>query len=293
MGKTDSRKKKIFINGLKVLISIAFLYFVFKKIPFREVAKIWSTVHVLYVIFGAFFFLASQILSVKRLDFYLKANSFNLSFRSNLELYFLGMFYNFFIPGGIGGDAYKVYILNKKLGWELKKITSAIFNDRLSGLLAICVLILIFSLFLLPLQWIGLMVIMMIAGFSLTYFLVKKLFSVYTPIFFKTFFISIVIQLLQVICFLFLIKSLGLKENYLIYMIVFLGSSILSLISFAGIGVREFLFLQASGYFNFNASVSVSASLLFTVITAFFSLFGLVIMFTKRVDEIKGNKEFT
>jgi uncharacterized membrane protein YbhN (UPF0104 family) len=245
------------------------------------------------VIFGAFFFLASQILSVKRLDFYLKANSFNLSFRSNLELYFLGMFYNFFIPGGIGGDAYKVYILNKKLGWELKKITSAIFNDRLSGLLAIYVLILIFSLFLLPLQWIGLMVIMMIAGFSLTYFLVKKLFSVYTPIFFKTFFISIVIQLLQVICFLFLIKSLGLNENYLIYMIVFLGSSILSLISFAGIGVREFLFLQASGYFNFNASVSVSASLLFTVITAFFSLFGLVIMFTKRVDEIKENKEFT
>jgi uncharacterized membrane protein YbhN (UPF0104 family) len=76
-------------------------------------------------------------------------------------------------------------------------------------------------------------------------------------------------------------------------MIVFLGSSILSLISFAGIGVREFLFLQASGYFNFNASVSVSASLLFTVITAFFSLFGLAIMFTKRVDEIKENKEFT
>jgi uncharacterized protein (TIRG00374 family) len=99
------------------------------------------------VIFGAFFFLASQILSVKRLDFYLKANSFNLSFRSNLELYFLGMFYNFFIPGGIGGDAYKVYILNKKLGWELKKITSTIFNDRLSGLLAICVLILIFGTF--------------------------------------------------------------------------------------------------------------------------------------------------
>jgi uncharacterized membrane protein YbhN (UPF0104 family) len=257
------------------------LYFVFKKIPFREVTKVWSKVNVSYVILGAFLFLASQILSTKRLEFYLKVNNFNLSFKNNLKLYFLGMFYNFFIPGGIGGDAYKIYVLNKNFGWNAKKITSAIFNDRLSGLLAICILILIFSIFLLPAKWIFLIVLMSIAGIFLTFLITKKWFPAYQSIFIKTFLISILIQILQIICFVFLLKSLGINENFTIYSITFLGSSVLSLISFAGIGVREFLFLQASKYFDFNTSVSVSASLLFTIVTAFFSLLGLISMFKK------------
>ncbi|EJL71506.1 lysylphosphatidylglycerol synthase transmembrane domain-containing protein [Chryseobacterium populi] len=280
--------KKIFTNILKIFVSIVLLYFVFRKIPFQDVTEIWSALNVLYVVLAAVLFLASQVLSTKRLEFYLLANDFKLSFKSNLELYFLGMFYNFFIPGGIGGDAYKIYILNKKLDWSLKKLTSAIFNDRLSGLLAISVLILSFSIFLLPVKWVFLPIIMIITGISLTYFIIKKLFSVYGTIFIKTFLISVLIQILQITCFLCLLKSLGINENFTVYIITFLGSSILSLLSFAGIGVREFLFLQASKYFDFNASVSVSASLLFTVITAFFSLFGLISMFKKNYLE-NGN----
>ncbi len=283
--------QKVFINILKIFISIALLYFVFRKIPFRDIAEVWSTVNIFYVALAAIFFIASQILSTKRLEFYLKANDFNLNFTSNLELYFLGMFYNFFIPGGIGGDAYKIYILNKNFGWNIKKLTSAIFNDRLSGLLAICVLILIFSILLLPVHWIFLSLILMIAGVLLTFFITKKFFSVYQNTFFKTFIFSVLIQILQIICFVFLLKSLGINENFTIYIITFLGSSILSLISFAGIGVREFLFLQASKYFDFNTSISISASLLFTLLTAFFSLFGIFSMFRKGVEEIKNKRE--
>ncbi|MCW3159944.1 lysylphosphatidylglycerol synthase transmembrane domain-containing protein [Chryseobacterium oryctis] len=276
-----TKLKKLLINTAKILVSIVLLYFVFKKIPFKDVAQLWSTVNVFYIILAAFFFLASQVLSTKRLEFYLDSNNFNLNFKSNLELYFLGMFYNFFIPGGIGGDAYKVYILNKKFGWSAKKITSALFNDRLSGLLAICVLILCFSAFLFEVQWVLLIIGLIILGIGFTYFLTKKIFSTYTEIFFKTFAISIIIQLLQVICFFLIMKSLGVHDNFTIYTVTFLGSSILSLISFAGIGVREMLFLQASKYFEFNASISVSASLLFTVITAFFSLFGIIFQLRK------------
>lgn len=279
--------KKIFTNILKIFVSIVLLYFVLRKIPFRDVAEIWSTLNIWYAVLASAFFLASQVLSAKRLEFYLRANDFDLSFKSNLELYFLGMFYNFFIPGGIGGDAYKIYILNKKLGWNLKKLTSALFNDRLSGLLAILVLILSFSIFLFPGKWALLPVIMVVSGISFTYFIIKKLFAVYQAIFIKTLLISVLIQVLQVICFLFLLKSLGINENFTVYIITFLGSSILSLLSFAGIGVREFLFLQASKYFDFNASVSVSASLLFTLVTILFSLFGLISMFKK--NRLTGN----
>lgn len=273
--------KKLLINFAKIFISIALLYFVFQKIPFREVTVLWTKTNVFYLGMAAILFLASQIISTKRLELYFKANDFNLSFRSNLELYFLGMFYNFFIPGGIGGDAYKVYLLHKNFGWSAKKITSSLFNDRLSGLLAICVLILIFSFNLLEAKFFPILFVLLLVGFFFTYFLTKKLFSNYTTVFFKAFSYSFLVQILQVISFIFLLKSLDVTDNFTIYAVVFLASSVLSLISFAGIGVREMLFLQASKWFSFHPEISVSASLLFTMITAFFSLFGVIFQIRK------------
>ena len=273
--------KKLLINFAKIFISIALLYFVFQKIPFREVTVLWAKTNVFYLVMAAILFLASQIISTKRLELYFKANDFHLSFRSNLELYFLGMFYNFFIPGGIGGDAYKVYLLNKNFGWSAKKITSSLFNDRLSGLLAICVLILVFSFNLLEAKFFPILFVLLVVGFFFTYFLTKKLFSTYTQVFFKTFSYSFLVQILQVISFIFLLKSLDVTDNFTIYAVVFLASSVLSLISFAGIGVREMLFLQASKWFSFQPEISVSASLLFSMITAFFSLFGVIFQIRK------------
>ena len=273
--------KKLLINFAKIFISIALLYFVFQKIPFREVTVLWTKTNVFYLVIAAILFLASQIISTKRLELYFKANDFHLSFRSNLELYFLGMFYNFFIPGGIGGDAYKVYLLNKNFGWSAKKITSSLFNDRLSGLLAICVLILVFSFNLLEAKFFPILFVLLVVGFFFTYFLTKKLFSTYNKVFFKAFSYSFLVQILQVISFIFLLKSLDVTDNFTIYAVVFLASSVLSLISFAGIGVREMLFLQASKWFSFHPEISVSASLLFTMITAFFSLFGVIFQIRK------------
>ena len=265
----------------KILISVILLYFVFQKIPFREVTKLWSNINFIYLLIASLLFLASQIISTKRLELFFKANNFHLSFYSNLKLYFIGMFYNFFIPGGIGGDAFKVYILNKNFDWNAKKITSSLFNDRLSGLLAICVLILGFSFNLLEAKFFPILFVLLVVGFFFTYFLTKKLFSTYTTVFFKAFSYSFLVQILQVISFIFLLKSLDVTDNFTIYAVVFLASSVLSLISFAGIGVREMLFLQASKWFSFQPEISVSASLLFTMITAFFSLFGVIFQIRK------------
>lgn len=266
--------KKAGINFLKILISGVLLYFVFTKIPFREVSKLWKTIDVFYLILGGIFFLTSQIISAKRLDFFLKKNEFNLSFKSNLELYFLGMFYNFFIPGGIGGDAYKIYLLNKKFGWSAKKLTSSLFADRLSGLIAICLIICLLGFFSL-IEFKFWFILLFLGGLFLGFFIFRKLFSSFEKIYWKTLGFSFAVQFLQIFCFIFLLKSIAVTEGFVNYSLLFLGSSVLSLISFAGIGIREMLFLQASKYFEFSPEYSISASLIFTVITAFFSLFGL------------------
>lgn len=267
--------KKWIVNLGKILISILLLYWVFTKIPFREVARLLKSVHFFYLFLGSIFFLLSQVLSAKRLLYFIHTHSFNLSFRNNLELYFLGMFYNFFIPGGIGGDAYKIYLLNKNYSWSIKKLTSALFNDRLSGLMAI--ILLIFFLLIGLIEYFTLILTLGIPiGIGAFYLFIKYFFRDYQQVFFKTLIFSFGVQTLQVISFVFLLKSIGVMANYEIYSLIFLASSILSLVSFAGIGVRELLFFQASQYLDFNASFSISASLLFTFITAFFSIFGLL-----------------
>lgn len=270
----NKKARKWLINIGKILISILMLYWVFTKIPFSEVLSLWTKVEEGYLVLAALFFLASQVVSTKRLELCLKSQGFYLSFKSNLELYFLGMFYNFFIPGGIGGDAYKVYLLNKKLHWSTKKVTLSLFVDRLSGLMAIVFLGIALAYWVLPQFWYGWTPLLLIGGFS-GFFFIKLLFPNFKKNYWSTLALSLLVQILQVICFAFLLKGIGANSGFVEYALLFLASSVLSLISFAGIGVREMLFLQASKYFDFSPELSISASLLFTVITALFSLLGL------------------
>ena len=50
------------------------------------------------------------------------------------------MYYNLFLPGGIGGDGYKIYLLNKKYGTKARKLFWAVLLDRINGVLALFVL---------------------------------------------------------------------------------------------------------------------------------------------------------
>ncbi|WP_392437656.1 lysylphosphatidylglycerol synthase transmembrane domain-containing protein [Cruoricaptor ignavus] len=282
------RIKKSALNAVKNLVSLALLFFVFRKIPLKDITDLWRQVNVFYLIPAAILFLISQVISALRLQKFFETADFPLSFRSNMKLYFVGMFYNFFIPGGIGGDAYKVFALNKKFGWNAKGLTAAIFIDRLIGLICICLIICILAIFFLPKFWIY-EVLLFLIGLAISWFFIKKLFPILSVNFWSGLLYSIGVQVCQLICFALLLKSLGVSDGYGVYSLVFLLSSVLSLISFAGLGIREMLFLQASKLFEFSPEFSVSASLLFTVITAFFSLFGVYFQAKKLNLQLKSD----
>ncbi|SHI94256.1 hypothetical protein SAMN05443429_106149 [Cruoricaptor ignavus] len=282
------RIKKSALNAVKILVSLALLFFVFRKIPLKDITDLWRQVNFFYLIPAAILFLISQIISALRLQKFFETADFPLSFHSNLKLYFVGMFYNFFIPGGIGGDAYKVFALNKKFGWNAKRLTAAIFIDRLIGLICICLIICILAIFFLPKFWIY-EVLLFLIGLAISWFFIKKLFPILSVNFWSGLLYSAGVQACQLICFALLLKSLGVSDGYGVYSLVFLLSSVLSLISFAGLGIREMLFLQASKLFEFSPEFSVSASLLFTIITAFFSLFGVYFQAKKLNLQLKSD----
>lgn len=276
-----TKKKNLLSTFFKIGVTILLLYIIFTKIPFNEV---WDTIkksNILYLSFAILCFIVSQWISAKRLLILFRAVHFSLSATSNYILYLVGMFYNFFIPGGIGGDAYKVYILNKKFKWSIKKLSATVLLDRFIGLTAIGIILIILLIFIpmvarLNLIWVA--PFALIFGVLSSYLFTKQMFPSFLSVYPKTLLLSVCIQVLQCICLVFILKSISLTETdqYIPYVIVFLISSVLSVFSFSGIGVREMIFYQASSLFIFNSTTAVTIGLLFSVITAFVSLFGFI-----------------
>lgn len=265
------------------------IYFVFTKISFTEVWGTLKAVKLHFIFLSILFFLLSQWLSAKRLLLFFNEAGFNLAEKSNNILYLIGMFYNFFIPGGIGGDAYKIYILNKDFKWKVKTLTAAVFIDRFIGLTAIGILICLLGYDIINIPFINWLVpILIIIIIVISYLIMKRFFSIFISVFTKSLLISIAVQSLQIISVICIIYSIESQVEYLKYVLIFLVSSVLSIFSFAGIGIREYVFYEASLILEINSSISVSVGVIFSVITAFISLFGIIFHFKNpklRLDE--------
>ena len=88
----------------KLLLTAAALYIAFRKIEIGKTIQIVEDSSFLYVIIGILLYVISKIFSSIRLKYFFDGENIQIGQISNLKLYFVGMFYNLFLPGGIGGD---------------------------------------------------------------------------------------------------------------------------------------------------------------------------------------------
>ena len=116
----------------QLVIAVLAIYYVFQDIDFEELKSTVLSAHIGWLFLAFLAFNASKILSAFRLNYFFRALGLDLKERFNLKLYYLGMLYNQFLPGGIGGDGYKVYLLNKWYGNSIKMLVSATLLDRVS-----------------------------------------------------------------------------------------------------------------------------------------------------------------
>ena len=228
------------------------------------------------------FFTLSQFISSFRLLNFFKNILLPISVKHNIILYIQGMFYNIFLPGGIGGDGYKILTLRKQYNTPSKQIFSAVFFDRLSGLWALCFLIVSLSLFV-PLfndfTW------LIVGGFatgSIVYYLVIRFFfRAHSIRFFKTHFLALLVQSCQLVSVAFILKALGVHEFYFSYFTIFLLSSLATLFPFSigGLGAREIAIVWAASILQLNNDIAVSVSVCFYFISAILSLSGISVVF--------------
>jgi len=288
--KPKTLKQKIW-NVAKLLLKIGIttllLVWVFNKVDFNAVK--YRLLHPqywwMYVIAIICFFL-SMIVSAWRLLSFFKSIGLNLNPKYNLRLYFLGMFYNILLPGGIGGDGYKMYLINKTYKVPVKRLFWAVMFDRLSGLWIIGLLAVILSFFIPQLTSYTWMAAGIFAGGSLIYyFVIHKFFKDYTRYFFQAHAKALVLQLLQLGTVLCIILSqpdfyqAGFKGAFPPYLLSFLLSGFDILIPTAGgAGAREAFFTALSKVFPINADIGVLIATSFYLISVFVALSGLYYM---------------
>lgn len=264
---------------VKAGISILGLYWAYAKTDIRALNSILNASNLLWLIPSFFLYAASKMLSAVRLNLFFQNIGTHIGFKQGVLLYWLGMFYNLFLPGGIGGDAYKVLLLNKHMNSPWKKATSAVLYDRITGMMG---LLFIASglLILLPFPGIFVLSLALFLLLMVMYLLLTKiLFPDFMPSLWKGWLLSILVQGLQVLAAWSILRAMHIYGAVPELLILFLVSSVVAALPFTigGVGARELTFVYGSKWFEVFPETGVGFSLLFFLISALVSLPGMVI----------------
>ena len=126
MANSKFNPKKLLKPLLQLLVTGLALYLVLRKTDLAKLFSIIRNANPWYLLLSLLFFNISKLFNAVRLNRFFKAIGIELSAMYNLKLYYLGMFYNLFLPGGIGGDGYKIYILQKNHGLKMINVFHAV-----------------------------------------------------------------------------------------------------------------------------------------------------------------------
>jgi len=130
--------KKILVTLFQLSVTIAVLYWVYHD-PTRRAQMVEAIRNADYrwVGMGILAYLVVEIAAAFRWHVLLKVQKIHLSLARLSGLFFIGMFYNQFLPGGTGGDIMKSYYLLKETPDKKAGALLAVVFDRFIGLVAL------------------------------------------------------------------------------------------------------------------------------------------------------------
>lgn len=274
-------------NGFKIIITVAALYWVSRKISLDDLKEVMEKTNPLYLFLALIFYAISQLVASSRLNSFLKVIGLNLTERYNLRLYQLGLLYNFFLPGGIGGDGYKIYFLKKNYPVKGRRVLSAVFFDRLSGLWALsvitgCLIIFMPRLAIPPIVVVGALVI---GTVTYVYFL-RLFFREFLSSFVITHIKALAVQGFQTLSAITILYALSFDGKFSPYLLIFLLSSLVAIVPsiLGGLGLRETIMDFGARYFQLDPHLAVLMSLIFYTISLAVASTGVYYIFrTQRL----------
>ncbi|MEY2537615.1 MAG: glycosyltransferase 2 family protein [Verrucomicrobiota bacterium] len=132
--------KRILLTIFQLTVTVAMLWWVFHDPDQRgKMSAALRTADYRWVGAGILTYILVEFSAAVRWQILLRVQKINLTFNRVSGLFFIGMFYNQFLPGGTGGDIVKSYLLLKETKKKAGALLAVVF-DRLIGLVALVVI---------------------------------------------------------------------------------------------------------------------------------------------------------
>jgi uncharacterized membrane protein YbhN (UPF0104 family) len=124
---------------IRLCVSAGLLWWLFSRFDLTGILAAFQELSPPVWLVAALMYLGAQTLSSIRWFILSNTLSFPGRWRTYLVFYFVGMYFNLFLPTSVGGDVLKVHFLSREEGRRLMAAYSVV-GDRLFGLLAMVLL---------------------------------------------------------------------------------------------------------------------------------------------------------
>ncbi len=268
------KRKNVAVNLVKVFISIVLIYLLIHRIGLENIWRQLGTANWWWALLGVLTFSISNILGALQWFILLRSQNVKLPLRHVISFYHVGLFFNNFLIGYVGGDAFRIYDVTKRSGDSTAAVSTVVF-DRFVGFFMLTSIAMFVSLLwfkkLTSMKTVYFIAIVLSSWMLVLFFLfheksgktIGRLFKPFLPDFvtdkihdvymavnrfqhqrkvlLKVFAISFFVQSLRILTHYWAARAVGVNLS-LIYFGIFIPIIALfaSLpISFGGIGVRE------------------------------------------------------
>lgn len=302
------KKKLIFF--LKLLFTIAVLYFLLKNIDIEQSVKTFLKINPVVFILLIMIYVLGQVLSACKWAIISSNLDFKYKLPQYIQYYFIGMFFNLFLPTGVGGDVTKAYYLcckNKTKYSEANSILS-IFADRFTGIMVLGTICFI-GLFFKPAQdlnlYIKTFIVFCFVAIMLSIFLHKRTINIdflmekklinkinccieqiFSKSLIKIILIAFVFHLLMLFIHFCIGKTMGLNIPVSYYLVLYPITAIATIlpISINGIGVREAAYIYLLKFISIDPSQGLVFGICWFAVTVISSLLG-ALLYIKSIPQ--------
>jgi uncharacterized protein (TIRG00374 family) len=303
--------KKTLFWILKLCISIGILWYVFSRpdISPHKIIEHIKSIELSRLLMAIGLYVAMVFITCLRWQKLLKGQGIHLPFFKTLELNFIGLFFNVFMPSMTGGDVVKAYYVSKHTDQRLEAATTVLI-DRVVGLLALLAIGAAASLYAISDPQIRKSAIGIIAFFLIITILgiaffnkrfmkkfsfnvknerwqkvvisLKRVYSAFyiyrskKALLAKVFLMSIVVQFMFVLMNYQIALGIGLNISMKYFFLFIPIISVISMIpiTFAGWGLGESMYKYFFGLITGACGLAVTMSIIVRLITLILNLFG-------------------
>ena len=139
------RRKHVVLALAKAVVSVGLLLFLFKRIPLGQFAEAARGVQAGWLVAAGLLLFGSNLLGAFQWNRLLHVVEIRIPFWKVCAYYHVGLFFNNFLPAGIGGDIARVSDSSRH-GTSKTAALSAVMMDRLTGTVAIASVALVATL---------------------------------------------------------------------------------------------------------------------------------------------------